>query len=148
MTEDLRKLFMRDLEKLEKEINAYRNEDSIWRTDVGISNSAGNLCKHLTGNLRHFIGSILGSSDYVRNRAAEFSAPHLSRESLKIEIASTKEAIDLTFDKLDISKMKQTYPIEVFGHEMTTQYFLLHLLSHLNYHLGQVNYHRRLLDRD
>ncbi|MAJ52272.1 MAG: DinB superfamily protein [Flammeovirgaceae bacterium] len=147
MKEDLRKLFLRDLEKLEKEINAYRNEHSIWHTDLEISNSAGNLCKHLTGNLRHFIGNILGSSDYVRDREAEFSTPHLSKAALNLEIASTKEAINLTFNQLHTNKMQQIYPIEVFGHKMTVQYFLLHLLSHLNYHLGQVNYHRRLLDR-
>jgi uncharacterized damage-inducible protein DinB len=133
MKEDLRKLFLRDLDKLEKEINAYRHESSIWLIDQEILNSAGNLCKHLTGNLKHFIGHILGETGYIRDREAE--------------IASTKEAINLTFDQLDATKMQLKYPIDVFGHEMTVQYFLFHLMSHLNYHLGQINYHRRLLDR-
>ena len=147
MKEDLRKLFIRDLGKLEKEINAYRHESSLWLLDKEILNSAGNLCKHLTGNLKHFIGHILGESDYIRDRAAEFSTPHLSKAALSLEIASTKEAINLAFDKLDDAKIQLKYPIEVFGYEMTVQYFLFHLLSHLNYHLGQINYHRRLLDR-
>jgi|TARA_B110000046_G_scaffold97961_1_gene105617 uncharacterized damage-inducible protein DinB len=147
MKEDLRKLFLRDLDRLEKEINVYRHESSIWLTDGEISNSAGNLCKHLTGNLRHFIGHIMGASDYVRDREAEFSTPHLSKVALKLDIASSKEAINLAFDQLDAAKMQQVYPIEVLGHEMTVQYFLFHLLGHLNYHLGQINYHRRLLDR-
>jgi hypothetical protein len=30
---------------------------------------------------------------------------------------------------------------------MTLGYFLIHLYGHFNYHLGQINYHRRLLDR-
>jgi len=147
MKEDLRKLFIRDLGKLEKEINAYRHESSLWLLDKEILNSAGNLCKHLTGNLKHFIGHILGESNYIRDREAEFSTPHLSKAALSLEIASTKEAINLAFDKLDDAKIQLKYPIEVFGYEMKVQYFLFHLLSHLNYHLGQINYHRRLLDR-
>ena len=147
MKEDLRKLFLRDLDKLENEINAYNHEPTIWHTDGAISNSAGNLCKHLTGNLRHFIGHILGSSDYIRDRDAEFSTPHLSKVDLNLEIGLAKEAINLTFDQLDSTKIQKIYPIDVFGHKMTVQYFLFQLLSHLNYHLGQVNYHRRLLDK-
>ena len=147
MKEDLRKLFLRDLDKLEKEINAYHHESSLWLIDQEILNSAGNLCKHLTGNLKHFIGHILGETGYIRDREAEFSTPHLSKAALSLEIASTKEAINLAFDQLDATKMQLKYPIEVFGHEMTVQYFLFHLMSHLNYHLGQINYHRRLLDR-
>ena len=147
MIEDLRTLFLRDLNKLKKEINAYNYESTIWHTDGAISNSAGNLCKHLTGNLRHFIGHILGSSDYIRDREGEFSTPNLSKVDLNLEIELAEEAINFTFNQLDITKMQKTYPIEVFGHKMTVQYFLFHLLSHLNYHLGQVNYHRRLLDK-
>ena len=147
MKEDLRKLFLRDLGKLEKEINAYRHEPSLWLIDKEILNSAGNLCKHLTGNLKHFIGHILGKTGYIRDREAEFSTPHLSKAALSLEIATTKEAINLAFDQLDTTKMKLKYPIDVLGYEMTVQYFLFHLLSHLNYHLGQINYHRRLLDK-
>jgi len=147
MKEDLRKLFLRDLGKLEKEINAYRHESSLWLIDKEILNSAGNLCKHLTGNLKHFIGHILGKTGYIRDREAEFSTPHLSKAALSLEIGATKEAINLAFDQLDTTKMKLKYPIDVLGYEMTVQYFLFHLLSHLNYHLGQINYHRRLLDK-
>ena len=124
MKEDLRKLFIRDLGKLEKEINAYRHESSLWLLDKEILNSAGNLCKHLTGNLKHFIGHILGKTGYIRDREAEFSTPHLSKAALSLEIASTKEAINLAFDKLDDAKIQLKYPIEVLGYEMTIQYFL------------------------
>ena len=90
---------------------------------------------------------MLGSQDYVRDREAEFSTPHLSKVDLNLEIGLAKEAINLTFDQLDSTKIQKIYPIQVFGYKMTVQYFLFHLLSHLNYHLGQVNYHRRLLDK-
>ena len=113
MKEDLRKLFLRDLDKLKKEINAYYHEPTIWYTHAAISNSAGNLCKHLTGNLRHFLGHILGSSDYVRDREAEFSTPHLSKADLNLEIGLAKEAINLTFNRLNSTKIQNIYPIEV-----------------------------------
>ena len=93
------------------------------------------------------MGHILVSLDYVRDREAEFSTPHLSKVDLDLEIGLAKEAINLTFNRLDSIKIQNIYPIEVFGHKMTVQYFLFHLLGHFNYHLGQVNYHRRLLDK-
>ena len=102
MKEDLRKLFLRDLDKLEKEINAYHYESTIWHTDGAISNSAGNLCKHLTGNLRHFIGHMLGSSDYVRDREAEFSTPHLSKVDLNQEIRLKENHPNYRIERLHI----------------------------------------------
>ena len=41
--------------------------------------------------------------------------------------------------------LDKEYPIRVFDEPVTTEYFLMHLLSHLGYHTGQINYHRRLL---
>ncbi len=34
---------------------------------------------------------------------------------------------------------------DVFGGNKTPGYVLMQLISHLSYHLGQINYHRRLL---
>ena len=53
----LAELYERDLDKLRTEIASYENEPDLWKTDEGISNSAGNLCLHLTGNLKHFFGA-------------------------------------------------------------------------------------------
>jgi hypothetical protein len=50
------KLFERDLDKLKQEISAYTNEDDLWKIKDGIANSSGNLCLHLVGNLKHFVG--------------------------------------------------------------------------------------------
>ena len=74
LTSTLAKLYERDLNKLKDEIAAYRGDADLWVAAQGTANSAGNLCQHLTGNLKHFIGAILGESDYVRDRDAEFSA--------------------------------------------------------------------------
>jgi len=139
------KLIERDLNKLEEEIKLYSSEESIWKIDKEIKNSAGNLCLHLCGNLQHFIGAILGKTGYVRNRENEFAAKGISRAKLIAEIQQTKKAVKSTLQGLDTSVLQEEYSIQVFGNPMTNMYFLIHLSSHLDYHLGQINYHRRLL---
>lgn len=141
----LQSLFSRDLDLLATEISAYPSEESLWKIAGDIKNSGGNLCLHLCGNLQHFIGTVLGKSDYVRNREAEFADKNIPRAVLLQQIETTKESISTTMDKLDPSQMTLNYPIEVLGKPMTTEYFLIHLLAHLTYHRGQINYHRRLL---
>ena len=51
LIEVLNSIFERDLVKLKLEIELYQDENSIWAVDKRISNSAGNLCLHLVGNL-------------------------------------------------------------------------------------------------
>jgi uncharacterized damage-inducible protein DinB len=139
------KLIERDLNKLESEINLYTNEDAIWMTDKDIKNSAGNLCLHLCGNLQHFIGAILGKTGYVRNREHEFAAKGIARAELLKQIQQTKSSVQSTLQNLNPEVLNREYEIQVLGYPMTTLHFLIHLTAHLEYHLGQINYHRRLL---
>ena len=139
------KIINRDLETLEKEIEAYPQENAIWLLQGEIKNTAGNLCLHLCGNLQHFIGAILGNTGYVRDREKEFSLKNISRKDLVNEIRKTRLSVDETLLKLDPKQLSLDYPIQVFGEPMTTHYFLVHLTGHLGYHLGQINYHRRIL---
>ena len=147
MIDILQNLFQRDLDKLKTEINSYNDENKMWEVAGEINNSAGNLCLHICGNLKHFIGSVLGKSGYVRSRDAEFSRKNVTVDEMIKEINQTIMIVKNTLSKLDENKLEETYPINVFGKEMTTGFFLVHLSTHLNYHLGQINYHRRLLDR-
>lgn len=141
----LKSLCERDLAKLKDEIGLYANEADLWKTDGEITNSAGNLTLHLIGNLRHFFGAVLGETGYVRDRDKEFSDGGVSREDLIAGVDQAAADVKLTLEKLTADDLAAIYPIEVFGHPMTTEYFLVHLATHLNYHLGQINYHRRLL---
>ena len=145
LTKILSELYERDLAKLPTEIESYSNEADLWRTSEGISNSAGNLCQHLTGNLQHFFGAVLGGTGYVRDRDAEFASKGTTKADLLTDIDAAEKSIKETLEKLSDEDFAKTYPIEVFGQPMTTGYFLTHLATHLNYHLGQINYHRRLL---
>ncbi|WP_027383107.1 DinB family protein [Epilithonimonas caeni] len=146
MIESLKSLYNRDLNKLKFEIESYKSEKSIWKTDKNISNSAGNLCLHLVGNLNTYIGAELGKTEYVRHRDLEFSLKGIPKNELVGKVESTIEVVDSVLNKLSGEDLGKDYPTEALGYKMTTGYFLMHLLSHLNYHLGQINYHRRLLD--
>jgi len=147
MQEILSKLFERDLKKLKTEITSYKEENKLWDVAGEIKNSAGNLCLHLLGNLQHYIGAVLGNSGYERNREAEFKSKNVPIEEMLKKIDKTVTIIKKTLSELEEKKLKEIYPINVFGEEMSTGYFLTHLVTHLNYHLGQINYHRRLLDK-
>ena len=144
--ESLIKLFDRDLEKLSIEIQSFHKEENMWKVIKGVSNSAGNLCLHLMGNLNHFIGAIMSKSGYVRQREEEFSATGVTKKMLMLQIKETKTVVLSSLEDFDMEKAHAIYPVNVFGEEMTFEYFLIHLHAHLNYHLGQINYLRRLLE--
>ncbi|GEN75662.1 DinB family protein [Chryseobacterium hagamense] len=146
MTENLRALFLRDLTKLKTEIEAYQNEESLWKTDKDILNSAGNLCLHLIGNLNTYVGAQLGGSGYIRQRDLEFSLRDVPRTELIEQIEKTIDVVVSSLARLTEEDLKKDYPAEPLGYKMSTSYFLIHLFGHLNYHLGQINYHRRMLD--
>lgn len=145
LTTPLVELFNRDLDILAKEINSYSDEPKLWVISRDINNSAGNLCLHICGNLQHFIGAILGNTGYVRNRDAEFGDKNIPKTELLSSIDNSKEVVETVLSSLSEDQIAKDYPIDVFKKKMTTSYFLIHLHSHLNYHLGQINYHRRLL---
>lgn len=143
----LKSIYKRDLEKLRIEIESYKNEDAIWKVDGEITNSAGNLCLHIIGNLNGFIGAELGNSGYVRQRDLEFSTRETPRAELLKMIDETITVLDSSLDQVTPEQLEADYPKVVFADKMTTGWFLIHLATHLNYHLGQINYHRRLFDK-
>ncbi len=148
ITTTLKTLFNRDLKRLLNEIKLYKNENDIWEIKGQISNSAGNLCLHLVGNLNIYIGKVLGNTGYVRNRELEFSSKNIPRIELIKKIEDTIETINLSLDNLDEKLLETEFPILVFEEKTSTQYLLVHLTTHLSYHLGQINYHRRLIEND
>jgi len=143
--EDIARLYERDILKIKNEMLAYADEDQRWELVPGISNSGGNLCLHLLGNLQHYIGAVLGKSGYIRNRPEEFSLKNVPETELVASIERTLLIVSQTIRTLDTDILESQYPEKVFDYDMTVQYFLLHLLAHLSYHLGQINYHRRIV---
>jgi len=144
--ETLLKIFNRDLEKLKQEISSYHNASNLWKVDKSIANSSGNLCLHLVGNLNTYIGAEIGKTGYVRNRDLEFSLKNIPQVQLVKMIEDTIVVVEDGLSKLNENDLEREYPLLVFKEKTSTGYFLIHLAVHLGYHLGQVNYHRRLLD--
>lgn len=145
LKDTLIEIFERDLNKLKEEINFYKNERELWIIEKEINNSAGNLCLHLIGNLNHFIGATLGETGFIRNREIEFSAKNETRQNLINEIEKTMETVKSSLNKLSNDAFDKNFPVEKHGKVVKMDFMLLHLLTHFNYHLGQINYHRRLI---
>ncbi len=145
LKDTLIEIFERDLNKLKEEINFYKNESDLWITEKEINNSAGNLCLHLIGNLNHFIGATLGETGFIRDRETEFSAKNETRQNLINEVEKTIETVKSSLNKLSNDAFDKNFPVEKHGKVVKMDFMLLHLLTHFNYHLGQINYHRRLI---
>jgi uncharacterized damage-inducible protein DinB len=145
MISHIQSLLLRDLASLQKEIASYQDDASLWVTLPGTLNSGGNLALHLAGNLRHFIGALIGNSGYVRERDLEFSTKNLSRVQVNEILDACAKEVSLALSKCDDSILKTDFPAEIKGTDRTTGAVLMHLMGHLNYHLGQINYHRRIV---
>lgn len=141
-------LVSRELEGFERELALFADETAIWRTAPGVTNSAGNLALHICGNLQHFVGRHLGATSYVRDRDAEFSRRGVPREQVIAELRKTGEIVRDTMGRVTDEMLALPYPEAVGGVTMTTGLFLVHLVSHLGFHLGQAGYLRRMLTGD
>jgi uncharacterized damage-inducible protein DinB len=146
LIQTLNAIFVRDLNKLQNEIAAYQNEQALWVVDKGIANSGGNLCLHLLGNINTYIGAVIGNSGYVRNRPLEFTDTGITKADLFQRIDATIATVNHAFTLLTEEDLLREYPMVVLEQPTTYTFFLVHLAAHLSYHLGQINYHRRLLD--
>lgn len=153
MLDELRTVIGRDLQAVAREVEAYGSNEALWRTVPGVTNTGGILALHLAGNLRHFIGATLGGTGYVRDRDAEFAprgAPHalplMPRAEVAAEVRRAAEEVEATLRALAPVRLAEPYPLAIVGRRVRTAQFLMHLASHLGYHLGQLDYHRRITD--
>jgi uncharacterized damage-inducible protein DinB len=141
----VKRCLLRDLAGFALELDAYRDNASIWALPAGVNNSTGTLTLHACGNLRHFIGAILGKSGYVRDRDAEFAVRDLPRVELEMLLAVTREEVARALDQLDSDALPLDFPIPIGKTTLSTGRFLVHLATHLTYHLGQADVHRRVV---
>lgn len=140
-SDELMALFARDLGRLAKEVRAFPDDDALWHAMPGVVNPAGNLALHIEGNLREFVGRQIGGVAYTRVRPAEFGTRGLTREDVAARIEAVRDGI---IPCLAAADWDAVYPENVLGEPLTTRQFVTHLYGHLNYHLGQVNYLRRI----
>lgn len=145
ITASLGAILVRDLDTLRMEVEAYPAEADLWRVVPGIANSGGTLALHLAGNIQHFIGAVLGGSGYRRNRDAEFQDRSVPRQEVVEGIHRAIGAVKQTMSGLNDAVLDDPFPDLVAGVRVKTGDFLIHLVSHTTYHLGQVDYHRRIV---
>lgn len=146
MTNSLTELFLRDLNRLRNELAQYQNHETLWQTHHGISNSGGHLALHLIGNLNHWVGALLAKTGYIRDKINEFEGKPVPVSFLLQEIDSLKRLVQKELNKLSIEDLQGPFPSPI-PYELNMEGFLLHLYAHFSYHLGQINYHRRILDK-
>jgi hypothetical protein len=145
MQDDIRRLMTRELEAFAREVELFPDDDTLWKTVPGVANSAGNLALHVCGNLKHFVGAVLGDSGYARKRDAEFAVRSGRREDVARQLRETIGVVSTVLARLPRSVLEAPYPEPHDGVQLRCDRFLLHLCVHLAFHLGQAGYLRRAL---
>jgi len=138
--------YERDISKLIEEVSLFKNEEDLWRIQGSVKNPAGNLALHIIGGLNHLIGATLARTGYVRNRDQEFTRKGVERKVLVAQLEELIPMINKTINALTPEQMEAEYPIFFDKPKTSVSYVLVQLFAHLNYHLGQVNYLRRMLE--
>lgn len=144
-THDLFILLRRDLGCFIREVESFPDDATLWRTVPGISNSAGNLALHVVGNLRHFVGAVLGGTGYARQREQEFAQREGTRADVIALLKAATSDVEMGLKALTEEALAQPFPQAVMGHQPPTERFLMHVSTHLAFHLGQAGYLRRAL---
>jgi hypothetical protein len=124
-------ILARDLAALRRELEAYPDERDLWATPPGVPNSAGTLALHLAGNLRHYVGAVLGGDGYVRDRDAEFARRDVPRAELAAGIAEAEAAVRRTLAALPDARLAEEFPQPVGERRIVTADYLVHLAAHL-----------------
>ncbi|MBW3553893.1 MAG: DUF1572 domain-containing protein [Gemmatimonadetes bacterium] len=141
----IRRVLARELRTVRREVEAYPDDELLWREVPGLPNSGGTLALHLAGNLQHYIGAVLGGTGYVRDRDAEFADRGLTRAEVSGRVQAAIDAVESSLARLAPEQATGQYPEAVLGRTVRTADYLVHLVAHLGYHLGQLDYHRRMV---
>jgi hypothetical protein len=144
-TAQMVRVITRELDSLERELSLFPDDESIWATVPGVTNSAGNLGLHVAGGLQYLVGAVLGGTGYVRNRDAEFSRRSGSRQEVIAEIRKAAAVVRDVLPRLSDQQLSAAFPEAMMGLTIPTDLFLLHLCVHAGFHLGQAGYIRRVV---
>src|SRR2546428_7139625 len=123
-------IMSRDLRALRREIEAYGDERDLWRVAPGISNCGGTLALHLAGNIQFFVGTVLGGTGYVRDRAAEFARRDVPRTELLRELDAALAAVERGMARLADPGLTQPDPQPPGRVALTARGLPLHPVAH------------------
>jgi hypothetical protein len=139
-------ILVRDLQRTIDEVASYKDTNDLWIKKGAINNSAGNLALHIGGAVNHFIGAVLGSNSFLRNREGEFGTSDIAMDEIISQLQKAQEVVKQVLATINDEDTFMEFPVKVMDNTMAIHFFLIQLVSHINYHLGQINYHRRLLN--
>jgi len=148
MIDDIRRLLVRELAAFAREVELFPDDETLWKTLPGVTNSAGNLALHACGNLRHFVGAVLGGTGYVRDRPAEFATRKGRREDVARRLRETADLVASVLAAVPPAVLDTPFPEAHDGTRLPCRLFLMHVAVHLAFHLGQAGYLRRALTGD
>lgn len=113
------------------------DEEQVWRRPADVCNSIGNLCLHLTGNVRQWIFHGVAGEPDVRRRDEEFAA----RGGIKK--AELLERLDDTVRRACavIESLPQEQLLDMVrpqNYEVTVLEAVYHVVEHFSGHTGQI----------
>jgi uncharacterized damage-inducible protein DinB len=117
------------------------SEEQFWTKPFAFGNSFGHLILHLTGNLNYYIGAQIAATGYVRNRPREFA--ETDRPQKKVALQRFEEAVAMAARTIRAQSEKdwsQAYTAVGADHARNRFDIVLTCTSHLNHHLGQMQY--------
>jgi hypothetical protein len=145
LLDELKTILLRDIAGVERQLELYHDDLSVWTNVKGLPNPTGNIVLHLAGNLQHFFGTALGNTGYVRDREAEFTRKDVPRSELRAELGAARKAVLAAFNTLSEQKLGEAHPVKITDTAFSNRLAILQLVTHLAYHLGQIDYHRRVV---
>jgi len=112
-------------------------DEQLWFRTGDNANACGNLCLHLTGNVRQWILHGVGGQPDVRHRDAEFAAQGgVSRDELTARLRSTVEEAATLIESLpDASLTEIRHPQ---NRTVTVLEAIYHVVEHFALHAGQI----------
>jgi hypothetical protein len=113
------------------------SEREIWWRPNAVSNSAGNLVLHLSGNVRQWIVSGLGDAQDHRDRDREFTERGpIPRRVLIPLIRKTVDEACSVLDRLSENSLIRIHSIQ--GFRVPGMYAVSQVVGHFAYHTGQI----------
>ena len=125
-------------------LNGLQLEQIWWRPNEA-SNAIGNLVLHCVGSTRFYIGHVIGNSNFVRNRDAEFSERRsLPAEELLARLNIAIEEADDVLSHLDPTTLLT--PAERALKPAIVMDVISLQVAHYALHVGQIAYATKLLN--
>jgi uncharacterized damage-inducible protein DinB len=113
------------------------DDEQIWLRTGDNANACGNLCLHLSGNVRQWILHGVGGQPDLRTRDAEFAARGgVGKEELLAKLRTTVEEACALIESLPDACLTEIRHPQ--NHTVTVLEAIYHVVEHFSLHTGQI----------